>query len=500
MKHTLFDIPPEADGRVLFEYLREQGIILQSDCGGRGTCGKCKVRVIKGRFGAAAAPSEPAIADKDGMILSCESVCTGEPAVIEIPYGDRGEHEIAVRRATEQPETGASVRIGVAVDLGTTTIAAALVDITSGKTIGTCTKLNPQRTFGADVMSRISASREHLDELQSLALGVVREITEKLCADFAVSAPELITVAGNPTMLHLFCGVSPEGIGAYPFTPAFTHTRKMKGSELKLPAENIVVLPSASAFIGSDITAGAMLLNFDECDGPCLLLDMGTNCEMILKCNGEGLYTASAAAGPAMEGAGITCGVGGVRGAICRVRPEDAAGGISFDTVNDAPPVGICGSGLVDLITALLRTGKIDPTGYLEEEPFILCNGGDGKDIILTQGDVRAFQLSKSAIRAGIEALTAAGGIKVSDLKKIYIAGGLGYYIDKRNAAYVGMLPDSAIDITEAVGNSSLDGAISCLIDPECIKKAEQIADRCENVELNCSEVFNNGFIEHMMF
>jgi len=305
-----------------------------------------------------------------------------------------------------------------------------------------------------------------------------------------------MTLAGNPTMLHLFCGVSPAGMGAYPFTPAFTDTQRLAGSELNLPVDHVTLLPSISAFIGGDITAGMLSLGITDHDEPVLLVDMGTNGEMILftgKKHGAKLYGTSTAAGPALEGAGISTGVGGIKGAVCGVKFNGFS--LEVETIDHAPPVGICGSGLIDLIALLLGQGILDETGYLEEDPFPYA-----KDLTLTGGDIRAFQLAKSALRAGMEVLCETAGVSPRELSHICIAGGLGYYMNVHSAVTVGLLPDCPRQNMTAIGNSALQGAAKALCDPSLISQIARDAATCETVELNLSPSFSDKFMEYMMF
>lgn len=495
-------IPKEAAGQRLTAYLSSQNVPVSADCGGRGVCGKCRVRVLEGTFTQDAALTEPLPADASGCVLACRAFCPPEGARIELPDTD-GDGLTEFTHHQPEHTTIARAGYGVALDLGTTTLAASLVDLSSGETLASVSRLNPQRSFGADVMSRITASCEHLAAMQEVILSAVREMTASLVQTHPDCIPNALTVVGNPTMLHLFAGVDPSPMGAYPFTPAFTKEKILPGKELSLPFETITLLPSASAFIGSDVTAGAAICGMRAQSGPSLLIDVGTNGEMLLclgKDRGGALSAASAAAGPAMEGAGISCGVGGIPGAICSVQAENQ--GISFETVGGKGPVGLCGSGLIDLIAVLLEKKLLDDTGYLEDDPFELFSDPARifGEISLTQRDVRQFQLAKSAIRAGIEALLADAGIRAEDVENVYIAGGLGYYMNIRSAVAGGLLPACFASTATAIGNSALAGAVRALVSPEFRAEVAAIAEECRVIELNDSDVFNEGFIEYMAF
>ncbi len=491
-KFTKITIPSSAKGKRLSSYLAEAGYPITADCGGRGTCGKCSVTLVSGSFATDAEGLTPAVPNGEGKLLSCRVFCTSEPSVILLPLTE-GQGLTAV--AMESTEVDIP-NCGVALDIGTTTLAAALVSLDDGAILRTASRLNPQKSLGADVMSRISAVMEDQNNLrlmQKLLLADIRLMLRELTGGQSVSH---MTVAGNPTMLHLFCGISPAGMGTFPFTPAFTDAKALTGDELGLPVETVTLLPSISAFIGGDITAGMIAQKITHHNEPVLLVDMGTNGEMILytgKNHGAKLYGTSTAAGPALEGAGISTGVGGISGAVSAVKWNGMT--MTCDTIDHAPPVGICGSGLIDLVSVLLSQGVLDETGYLEEDPFPYA-----ENLTLTGADIRAFQLAKSALRAGMEVLCDTAGLSPHDLSRIYIAGGLGHYMNIHSAVTVGLLPDCPHKNMISVGNTSLMGAAMVLHHPELIEEISRDATACETVELNLSPSFSDKFMEYMMF
>lgn len=505
MSYKMIEIPPGNGGQKLSDWLRASGYEIPLDCGGRGVCGKCKVRVAEGNFPSAEDPLKLLQPDENGDIRACRALCPdGSAKILLKDMGGQGLTEF-----TFVSEEADGKGVAAALDIGTTTVAAALVDRETGRILDTVSKLNPQRSYGADVISRIAAAKDgNLLNLQRQILCAASDMLTELSERNPQKKPECMAVTGNTTMLHLFCGISPEGIGTYPFTPAFTDLKELDGQKLSLPVERVILLPSASAFIGSDVIAGALVCRMRELSGPSALLDIGTNGEMIV-CTGRGsgnkLYAASAAAGPAMEGANISCGTGGIDGAVCAVLAE------SFRTIQDKPPCGLCGCGLVDLIASLLDQGLLDETGSLTEDAYTLKGShlsADGQmlsacsetPIVLTQQDIREFQLAKSAIRAGFEALLAEAGILTEQLEKVFIAGGLGYYMNIRSAVRTGLLPAEALPVIEAVGNSSLAGAAQCLSSSVAISEAGRLARECEIAELNSSALFNGLFIENMLF
>ncbi len=501
---TLVTIPSAAKGARLSDYLAAHGYAIQADCGGRGVCGKCTVVVQRGVFFEDAALQTVMDPAQDGRILSCRAFCGSEEAEVLLLHAEGNGVTVFTGSAVHISAGEENMGYGVALDIGTTTLAAELIDCTSGSVLARVSRLNPQRSFGADVMSRISAADTNLSVMQELLLQAVREMTAELCAACPSCVPQTMTVAGNPTMLHLFCGDSPAGIGRFPFTPVFIETRTCSGETLSLPFGKVTILPSASAFIGSDITAGAAVCHMEEDAAPSLLIDIGTNGEMMLcmgKNRGGAWYAASAAAGPAMEGAGISSGVGGISGAICAVRHTGSM--LTFDTVDHAPAIGICGSGLIDCVAVLLEIGEIDETGYMENDPFVLYEDmtrSCGMDISLTQEDVRQFQLAKGAIRAGMDALLSYAHIGAEDIQHVYLAGGLGYYMNTASAVRCGLLPPVFASRTKAVGNSALAGAAAALCNAESCRQISRIAAQCDTVDLNASAVFQEAFINHMVF
>lgn len=501
-------VPPEAAGKKLSQWLIDQGIALPAACGGRGVCGKCRVKVLQGQF--LLPTGEILLPDENGNILSCRAFCTGEAAVIELESSCGGG---LVDFVPSKNETVKSSGWAIALDIGTTTVCAALIDRSEGKVIETFSCLNPQQVYGADVITRIAACGEgKLKDLHQLIIKSTNEAIDKFARRYPGYKPDHLFVAGNTTMLHLFCGISPESMGVYPFTPQFTRRVEYSGQALGLKIQSVTVLPSASAFIGSDVVCGMLISNMTAQEGASLLMDIGTNGEMVLCSQGTNkiLTTASTAAGPALEGANISCGVGGISGAVSSVTlGED--GRLFFKTIDDAEPIGICGSGLIDLIGAMLALEVLDETGALEEDVFGFTGthlNREGKIIhtfdapvfILTQKDIREFQLAKSAIRAGIEALVYENGLDFSGLDKVYIAGGLGYYINIESAVNVGMLPAQFKEKTVLLGNSSLGGAVSAATSKTSMDRLDFLAESCILFELNRSAKFNEAFIEDMFF
>lgn len=461
-------------GTLLADALSENGFAVPAACGRRGTCNKCAVKVLSGTF-------ENVSPDMNGCVKSCKAVICSD-AAIEADF-EQGSG-LTSFSGEEKKKRGVC---GIAVDIGTTTVAAMLVKKDGSEK--TASRLNPQSAFGADVISRISACAEgHLAELTALIRSCIAAMMTEL--DPENEAEELV-VSGNTTMLHLFCGVSPEKMGVFPFTPEFTSARFYTGAELGFCVKKVTVLPSVSAFIGSDITAGIYALGLHKTDKKAFLADLGTNGELVFSDAGK-LTCTSTAAGPALEGACIECGVGGVAGAINSVYKKNGVTG--YTTIGDTLPVGICGAGLADAVALMLDEGAIDETGYLEDDFYIADN------VYITPKDIRQFQLAKSAVCSGIEILLDAVGVKKDSVDEFHIAGGLGYYMSPESAFRCGILPRFPDNTVAAAGNTSLRGAVACIGAPEAVEEMSGITRDCELVDLGGNPKFSALFAENMMF
>lgn len=457
------------EGSVLADVLSSGGYTVPAACGRRGTCGKCAVKLISGSFGC----EEP----KNGTIRSCRAIVTGD-AVISADF-QKGE---GLTDFTSDAEIKKNA-CGIAVDIGTTTVAASLLKKDGTVVSRSC--LNPQSAYGADVISRIEASSGGaLPELTRLIRDCVNGLVSELNKE---NEAEELVVSGNTTMLHLFCGISPESMGVSPFTPQFTDVQHLDGTEFGV--KKVTVLPSVSAFIGSDIAAGIYALGLQRTDKRVFLADLGTNGELVLSDKGK-LFCTSTAAGPALEGACIECGVGGINGAIDKVFIED--GQIGYTTIGDAMPVGICGSGITDAVALLVRDKLVDESGYLD------CDLRICENVYISQKDVRQFQLAKSAVYSGIETLSEVVGIGTGEIDSFLIAGGLGYYIDPESAFTSGLLP--RVKDIKAVGNTSLQGALMCIGDDEAVEEMRRISKSCTLVDLGGNPKFSERFMNNMFF
>ena len=461
-------------GDLLIDLLTANGITVPASCGRRGTCSKCTVKLISGHF-------EGVTPDENCLIKSCKAVVCGNAQIHCNFESGNGLTENAFSAVN-------STKSGAAIDIGNTTVAAAYLSKNGQIQYSSC--LNPQSTYGADVISRIKACADgHLNEMTALIRNCIHNLLDELNCTENIAT---LAVSGNTTMLHLFCGISPESMGHSPFLPQFTDYKIINGTEYGFNVKNIIILPSVSAFIGADITAGAYSLNLAKEDENVLFADLGTNGEIVLSKHGE-LYCTSTAAGPALEGACIECGCGGINGAIDSV--ENVNGSIKYTTVGNAEPAGICGSGIVDTVTYLLENKLIDETGYFEDEKLTITD-----NIYFTQKDIRQFQLAKSAIYSGIETICEAAELKMSEIDRLYIAGGLGYYINPESAVNCGLLPGMDTNKIIPAGNTSLQGALNCLTSPEVLNEMQKLTEKFRLIDLGGNPKFNERFMENMYF
>ena len=475
------------EGETILLACSRAGIILSAPCGGLHRCGKCRVRVLQGQVSG----DTP---DGEGRVCACQAVPLTD---ITIAPGHADNGELLDNEVTGPSALDANpVRPAVALDIGTTTVSARLVDLDSSLVLDTVSELNDQRAFGADVMSRIGAARNgRTAELFTLINRQTKRILESFQKRRSVFRIDKLSVAGNTTMQHFFLNVDPSSMGELPFTPVFLEERELKGEALSLPVENVSVLPSIAAFIGADITAGLAALDILGIPGPSLLVDIGTNGEMALSHNGS-IFCCSTAAGPAFEGAEISCGMGGVRGAISRVEESVAADAVSIGTIGNVPPIGICGSGLIDAVAVMLKRGIIDETGRMVEAgEFHLASG-----VSITARDIRQFQLAKSAILSGIRILCKNAALRPMDVKNVFVAGGFGFFINKKNAIATGIFPGEFLNAISICGNLSLQGAQENLVTEGFIPRCREIISKCRVIDLAADPSFMDEFAENMLF
>ncbi|MBE6968524.1 MAG: DUF4445 domain-containing protein [Ruminococcaceae bacterium] len=466
------DAVAEAD---LLSTLRAAGLdVPGAACGGKGSCGKCRVMA-------------------DGKeVLACRTSCHGIhnvyiPKQQEIHALTRGAGDIA----------GGGSGLGLAVDIGTTTVAAFLYDMEAGRLLARTSSRNAQRSYGADVISRIQAwSEGHGDALTTCIRQQLSALTDELCAKTGCKRGDItvMSIAANTVMEHIADGLSPVGIGAAPFSPLSLFGDVRPAASLMdgcFPGAMCWFAPALAGYVGGDITAGLYAAGGAEAEGLWLYIDIGTNGEMALG-NKDGWLSCATAAGPAFEGAEIRCGMDGSPGAIDKVTVED--GRLSCRVIGGGKARGLCGSGLVDAVACLLRTGELSEAGRLENSPRPLRD-----DVSICADDIRQLQLAKAAIRAGAETLLKRSGKTAADVTRLVIAGGFGSYMDTRSAMDIGLLPAVPPDRIEYVGNAAGAGAALALT-KEGRAGIGALARKCKYFELSGSPLFRDLYVDCMAF
>jgi uncharacterized 2Fe-2S/4Fe-4S cluster protein (DUF4445 family) len=530
MKHFTITFKPDGRrisihaGATLIEAAGQAGIILNTVCGGRGACKKCLVYL------------EPDARQVPACQYRIESDLT-----VTIPAGSRffeqrilaegidTHRKIQPDIYEEYSEAASTAKIyGLAVDVGTTTVVAKLIDMMNGECRATEAALNPQTRYGDDVVSRIAyaQSDKKLTELHKAIIDCINDLTAKLCEKAAIDANHIyeVCVVGNTTMNHIFLKLPVTQLGRAPYEAYSLDAHDLPAGDSALqmnPAGNIHTVENIAGFVGSDTTAVALAADVDSAEEMTLVVDIGTNGELVFGTKDK-LYAASCAAGPAFEGARITCGSRAANGAIeAVVMNEDD---IDLDVIGNCPPRSICGSGLIDAAAVMLDLGVIDRTGRFvepanikpkvppaisarvtEEEGqpvFRLAGAANDSErpVFLTQKDIRQMQLSKGAIRAGIRLLQQRIGLEDSDIRQILLAGAFGNYIRRESALRIGLLPAVAAERIRFVGNAAASGAQMILLSRDCRDQARELARKIEYIEIAHEPNFQDVFADSMSF
>ncbi|GAA0177813.1 ASKHA domain-containing protein [Clostridium sediminicola] len=398
---------------------------------------------------------------------------------------------------------------GVSIDIGTTTLALSLINMTNGKIINNYSIINPQQKFGYDVISRIQYASEHEQNLNFISDTIITTLDDSIRKLLTLSKVDrdyldCVAIAGNTTMIQLLLSLDSFSISVSPFTMVTDCTMALTYREVfnnKYIDAEVFLLPAVAAYVGGDITSGIYTTEMYKDDKISILLDIGTNGEMVIG-NKDSLMCAATAAGPAFEGAKIKHGIGGVKGAISAVSLSNK----TIETIGDKAPIGICGTGVVDIVSEFIDNEIIDETGYLEpeyldeNEEFFIAKDSKGNNISFTQNDVREIQLAKSAILSGIEVLVESYGIDYSQVDKIYLAGGFGTKLHMNQAINIGLIPKELKEKIIPIGNSSLDGAIKFLLNKNAFTHLNNIIQKTNYIELSLNPDFNNKFVENMIF
>ena len=466
----------------LLETVRGCGAHIDAPCGGNGTCRRCKI-IVSGLCSDLSGNTRRYMNEE---ALSCCLYPRGELTVTtETVSGSK----VLTDEADIAP---GGEGLGLAVDIGTTTVAAYLYDLRSGKCITKKGEMNRQRAYGSDVISRIrhASTPEGLQELSSLIRRQLSEMAAAMCPD--TSKISYVSIAANTVMQHLFVGLSPESIGVAPFTPLSLFGEELPAKDY-LPGlaegTKLYLCPAVAGYVGGDITAGLMSTGIYDSEKSILFIDIGTNGEMALGSK-DGFLCCATAAGPAFEGAETECGSPAKDGAIDTVNPD-----LSYHVLGEREAESICGSGIIDAVAALLCNEIVDETGRIEDGEHYNFN----EKVYISGQDIRKIQLAKAALRAGMETLMSRSGKSYEDIDSMLIAGGFGAYMKIKSACAIGLLPPALMEKTRHVGNSAGKGAAMALTaEGRAILSA--IAEKCRYEELSSSALFNDKYVEAMMF
>lgn len=416
---------------------------------------------------------------------------------------------------------------GIAFDIGTTTIAGYLVDLGCGEVLSQVANVNPQSVHGGDLMSRIAYAMEspaNVRKMRKAVAGCLNDLIEKLCEQAAIARDLVykVTVVGNTCMHHLFLGIDPTPVGQAPYVPVIRESYCCKASEcgLRVNADaRLFLLPIIAGFVGADTMGVILSTAMDKRQGISVAIDIGTNAEAVLS-DGEQILVCSSPAGPALEGGHISSGMRAAMGAIDHVEiVED----VEIRTIGSAPPIGICGSGLIDAVATFLDNGIVDLSGRMCTEPeqlpealrsririnergmveYVLvyaAESGNNRDIVISQGDVRQLQLAKAAIKSGLGTLLQSAKLGEHEIDELLLAGGFGNYLNLESAKRIGLIPDIPLSKIHYVANAAGLGAQMALLSEDERKRADQLSQQIEHVELSVSGDFQQHFLDAIPF
>ena len=554
------------DGIMILEAEIQAGLEPDAPCGGQGKCGKCLVKAngqivkacqtpVQGDMEVDTLISEQRheilteglnrpVAFKPGLFVQQVRLEKAEPG------DNRSDWErlvVEVRKASglEMPRVAPNLSLAASIydkskeseywfaihtreeildlkkeepklymaafDIGTTTVVGYLMDAKNGKVCAIESRMNPQAQYGADVIMRANYALEHgVKVLSDCIQSAIDELLQKL-AKKAEAQPEdiyQVSIVGNTCMHHLFLGISPGSLVHAPYNPAFSERLTLRAGEYGLhihPQAQLLMLPDIAGYVGADTCGCLLALRQDQKEEISLMIDIGTNGEMVLG-NKDRMATCSTAAGPAFEGAKIECGMRGAAGAVDHVAYED--GEWKYTTVDNKPAVGLCGSGLIDMVAQLYKAGLIDEMGHLEsgqenDSIFVLVppeKAGNDVGVYLSQKDVREVQLAKAAIAAGIQLLMKELGITEKDIEKVYIAGAFGNYMNPSSACAIGLLPPELEKRVVPVGNAAGEGAKIALLNTDELEATDKLVKGICFLELAASAEFQDTFVDELAF
>lgn len=539
-------------GVTVLQAARQAGLVIEAPCDSIGTCGKCKVLRLNGETATAPSRGEHRLGAEEeaaGWILACQEVVagdlrielvgtTGENGLRITSHGTAAEialepfvHKIydAVADRTriltvngvlgDEPGDTTAELFGLAVDIGTTTLVVALIDLATGREVAVTSRLNPQALHAQDVLSRIrfASNAAGLAQLQGEVIAALNALILEVSGEVGIVPEQIYEVvfSGNTCMLHLAVGISPAALGQYPYLPELRGACHYRASELDLriaPCGLVYLPPIISAYVGADITSGLLATRLDQEPRTVLFIDIGTNGEMLLAHHGT-LYATSTAAGPAFEGMNISCGMRAGSGAIERVT-VNGAGEVALEVIGGGPAQGLCGSGLLDVIAELVRSGVVTAAGgftprreslaaplsaRLTErtgKPVFTLTG----EVFLSRSDIRQVQLAKGAVRAGIELLLRSAGIPPAAVDEVLIAGAFGFHLRPESLLTIGLLPQEFSGCITFVGNTSKSGGQAFLVNQSSRGEMEALVKKIEVVELAVYADFEQVFVASLRF
>lgn len=466
-------------GENLLTVLRNAGLAPAAPCGGNGTCGKCKVIV-------------------NGRKLSACKTQVNRNMTVTLP-GATPWNLLTEDRLPSHTLSGTQEGYLLAFDVGTTTVAGYLLAGNTGEEIASQSRPNPQSAFGADVVSRIRhALQGQLEALTAQIRSCLNDITASLCQAVKIGPGEIriVSLVGNPAMQQLFLGISPKNLSQIPFSPILTQAKAVPAKPYLPLCENaqLLIVPNISGFVGADTVACVLASQMDAQDPITLLVDIGTNGEMVLG-NRHRMVACSTAAGPALEGANIHCGMTAQTGAIDHVRLMN--GQMHCSVLGNSTAKGICGSGLIDAVSAALEAELLNTRGRIQNDTKTISLT---EQVFLTQEDIRQIQMAKSAIAAGISLMADHLGIPLTQIDRVYLAGAFGTFLDPDSACRIGLLPSALQGRIRPIGNAAGRGAKLLACDSRALEQAQQLISRIEHLELASLPAFPRRFAENMRF
>ncbi|MFP4697413.1 MAG: ASKHA domain-containing protein [Eubacteriales bacterium] len=485
-------------GKNLLTTLNKLGYLISQDCGGQKRCGKCKIKVIEG-YNNINKLDNSFLTDEEinkGIRLACGIILHNSMTISLINYRKINK-ELKIVGNTMRSISAKNILYGIAIDVGTTTIEMSLVNLNNNELIATIKEQNKQLIFGSDVLSRAQWARDNINGIKIIQDTINKQIQgliTELINEFTINQKQLtyIIISANTIISHFIMGFNTNKLIISPFEPVTKEMQIFTG-EIFCLNENIkvVILPTISAFIGSDILSGMHFTRMDNSREVSLLIDLGTNGEIVMG-NKNGFLSCSTAVGPAFEGTHINSGMGAMEGAISNYTNSQ-----KYSVIGNVEPKGICGSGLIDIISYLINNKEVDENGSITDtkKEIYITN-----ELKVTQQDIRQVQMAKSAIRSGIELLINESEFNLEDISKVFLTGGFGEYINVDNAINIGMLPRIFKEKVIPIHNTSLQGAIECVNDLDKLTSLIKLSDKTRYIELANHIDFQTIYIKNINF